>query len=231
MDVNADFKIRVSVHAAQDPWMASPMPGVERRMLDRLGDEVGRATTIVRYAPGSSFFAHSDPGGEEFIVIDGVFQDEHGDFTVGSYVRNPPNSRHTPSAAEGATIMVKLWQFDPEDRQTVRLQTQDMAAEPVSGCEGVSAIPLYKDAREHVRIEIWDAGTVRSVDGHKGFEVFVLEGGFAEGNETFGQDSWLRLPVGHAFECMAGPEGARVWIKSEHLAETPTRPALESPVN
>ncbi len=126
--------------------------------------------------------------------------------------------------------MVKLWQFDPEDRQTVRLQTQDMAAEPVSGREGVSVIPLYKDARENVRIEIWDVGTMRSVDDHKGFEVFVLEGGFAEGGEIFSQNSWLRLPVGHAFEGMAGPKGARVWIKSEHLAETPTRPALKGQV-
>ncbi len=226
MDINADFTVRASVHAAQNPWVASPMPGVERRMLDRMGDEVARATTIVRYAPGSSFSAHTHTGGEEYIVLDGVFQDEYGDFSVGSYVRNPPQSKHIPSAAEGATIMVKLWQFNPDDRQTVRLQTQDMAAEPVPGREGVSVIPLYKDARENVRIEVWEAGTMLSVDGHKGFEVFVLEGGFAEGNETFSRDSWLRLPVGHVFEGVAGPESARVWIKSEHLAETPQRPAV-----
>ncbi len=226
MDINADFTVRASVHAAQNPWVASPMPGVERRMLDRMGDEVARATTIVRYAPGSSFSAHTHTGGEEYIVLDGVFQDEYGDFSVGSYVRNPPQSKHIPSSVEGATIMVKLWQFDPEDRQTVRLQTQDMAAEPVPGREGVSVIPLYKDARENVRIEVWEAGTRLSVDGHKGFEVFVLEGGFAEGNETFSRDSWLRLPVGHVFEGVAGSEGARVWIKSEHLAETPKRPAV-----
>ena len=226
MDLNADFTVRASVHAAQNPWVASPMPGVERRMLDRLGDEVARATSIVRYAPGSSFFAHTHKGGEEYIVIDGVFQDEFGDFPVGSYIRNPPNSTHTPSAAGGATIMVKLWQFDLEDRQTVRLQTHDMAAEPAPGREGVSVIPLYKDARENVRIEVWEPGTKLFVDDHKGFEVFVLEGGFTEGNETFSRDSWLRLPVDYAFQGMAGPEGTRVWIKSEHLAETPKRPAV-----
>ena len=143
MDINADFTVRASVHAAQNPWVASPMPGVERRMLDRMGDEVARATTIVRYAPGSSFSAHTHTGGEEYIVLDGVFQDEYGDFSVGSYVRNPPHSKHIPSAAEGATIMVKLWQFDPEDRQTVRLQTHDMAAEPVPGREGVAGLPPW----------------------------------------------------------------------------------------
>jgi anti-sigma factor ChrR (cupin superfamily) len=93
------FNQRVSVHAAKIPWKPSPMQGVERRMLDRLGDEVARATTIVRYAPDSHFSPHVHTGGEEFLVLDGVFQDEHGDFPAGSYIRNPPGSRHTPGSA------------------------------------------------------------------------------------------------------------------------------------
>ena len=55
MELNADFSCRAAVHAAQLPWDASPMPGVERRMLDRIGNEIARATSIVRYAPGSHF--------------------------------------------------------------------------------------------------------------------------------------------------------------------------------
>jgi anti-sigma factor ChrR (cupin superfamily) len=90
MDVNANFNERVSVHAASCRGKATPMPGVERRMLDRLGDEVARATTIVRYAPKSHFSPHVHTGGEEFFVLEGVFQDEHGDFPAGSYIRNPP---------------------------------------------------------------------------------------------------------------------------------------------
>src|SRR5689334_19491242 len=107
MRLNADFAKRVAVHAA--PWTPSPMPGVARRMLDRLGDEVARATSIVRYAPGSSFSPHVHGGGEEFLVLDGVFSDEHGDCPAGTYVRNPPTSAHTPGTAAGCTIFVKLW--------------------------------------------------------------------------------------------------------------------------
>ena len=113
MELNADFSQRVAVHAASIAWTPSPMPGVDRRMLDRLGEEVARATTIVRYAPESAFSAHVHTGGEEFIVLDGVFQDEHGDFPAGSYIRNPPQSRHTPRSAPGCTIFVKLWQLNP----------------------------------------------------------------------------------------------------------------------
>ena len=53
MNLNSDFGTRAAVHAARLDWMPSPIPGVDRRMLDRIGDEVARATSIVRYAPHS----------------------------------------------------------------------------------------------------------------------------------------------------------------------------------
>src|SRR5689334_6703944 len=114
MEINADFSRAAVVHAARLLWVASPMVGVDRRMLDRIGEEVARATSIVRYAAGSRFSPHTHGGGEEFLVLDGVFQDEHGDYPAGSYVRNPPTSRHTPGSAPGCVLFVKLWQFDPE---------------------------------------------------------------------------------------------------------------------
>ncbi|EBA18625.1 hypothetical protein RSK20926_12919 [Roseobacter sp. SK209-2-6] len=221
MELNANFDERAVVHSGQEPWISSPMKGVDRRMLDRIGDEVARATTIVRYAPGSSFSAHTHTGGEEFLVLDGVFQDEHGDFPAGTYVRNPPTSSHTPSAAEGATILVKLWQFDPEDRRQVTIDTKAQKPQRVS--EGVVEIPLFEDARERVRIEIWEAGQSVSAS-HKGFEALVLEGSFTEGGENFVKESWLRLPAGMDLKAQAGPEGARLWVKSGHLAEPPVAP-------
>src|SRR5436190_9322101 len=107
MRINADFTKRASVHAGAADWVQSPMPGVERRMLDRIGDEVARATTIVRYAPGAQFSPHVHAGGEEFLVLEGAFQDEHGDYPAGAYVRNPPQSFHRPGTRVGATILVK----------------------------------------------------------------------------------------------------------------------------
>ena len=96
MLINADFSQRVVVRPDDIEWVPSPMPGVERKMLDRIGEEVARATSIVRYAPNSYFSAHSHGGGEEFLVLEGVFSDEHADYPVGTYVRNPIGSSHTP---------------------------------------------------------------------------------------------------------------------------------------
>jgi anti-sigma factor ChrR (cupin superfamily) len=224
MDLNANFDERVSVHAAKIPWKPSPMPGVERRMLDRLGDEVARATTIVRYAPDSHFSPHVHTGGEEFFVLDGVFQDEHGDFPAGCYIRNPPGSRHTPGSAPGCTIFVKLWQFDLADRTHVRIDTNKMAFVSDPRYPGVEVMPLFHDASEDVRLERWAPGSIIVLDEAGGTEILVLGGTFTESGETFEEQSWVRVPKHGRSEVQTGERGARVWIKRGHLGERPTRP-------
>ena len=66
MNLNADFSRRTVVHAGGLDWVASPMPRVHRRMLDRIGDEVARATSIVRYAPASHFSPHVHDAAKSF---------------------------------------------------------------------------------------------------------------------------------------------------------------------
>ncbi|MEO1493584.1 MAG: cupin domain-containing protein [Pseudomonadota bacterium] len=225
MELNADFSKRAVVHGARTEWVASPMPGVDRRMLDRIGDEVARATSIVRYAPGSAFSEHEHSGGEEFLVLEGVFQDDYGDFPAGTYVRNPPTTRHTPASEGGCTIFVKLWQFDPADRNQFHVDTEAAvyAADPAR--PGVSVLNLHRDPRETVVMERWASGATVTVDAPKGAELLVIKGGFADGDETFAPQSWLRLPAGGSAVLTAGVDGAQVWIKRDHLAGEITAPA------
>ena len=176
MDLNADFDQRASAHTSTMDWVTSPMPGVERKMLDRIGNEVARAATVVRYAPGSVFSSHIHTGGEEFLVLGGVFQDEHGDFPRGSYVRNPPESRHTPGSADGCTILVKLWQFDLNDRVDTKLRTHQLIYSPVRNHSGRSTAELHHDAREHVCMQQWQPGTQVLESFASGVELFVLGG-------------------------------------------------------
>lgn len=217
MNINDDFAARAAVHADALDWVPSPMPGVERKMLDRVGGEVARATTIVRYAPGSHFSPHIHSGGEEFIVLDGVFQDEQGNYPAGSYVRNPPTSRHTPGSEPGCTIFVKLWQFDPRDRTHVLLNLFDKQPAPVTGQAGVNATDLFHDARERVSTEFWQPGAQIARANEGGMEVLCLKGGFEEGGEGFAEWSWLRLPPGMPLDAQAGAKGAFLWIKEGHL--------------
>jgi hypothetical protein len=196
VELNADFSRRVAVHAARLAWVPSPIPGVERRMLDRIGDEVARATSIVRYAPRSRFSAHTHGGGEEFLVLEGVFQDDHADYPAGYYVRNPPTSSHRPGSEAGCVIFVKLWQFAPDDRTQVRIDTRQRPFLPEPGRPGVELQPLFRDDREDVRLERWapDARVEHRAEG--GIELLVLDGQFCEGGEDFTPQSWLASAAG-----------------------------------
>lgn len=227
MNLHADMTQKAVVHAAQQAWVASPMQGVERRILHRVGEEVAQATTIVRYAPGSHFNAHTHTGGEEFLVLDGVFQDEHGDYPAGTYIRNPPQTKHTPGAALGCTIFVKLWQFDPLDRTRVIVHTDKMARVDDASRPGVKISPVYMDTREDVRLEEWAPNHVIALDLPKGGEFLVLGGGFTEGGESFAAQSWLRLPSGSRLQTHTGEQGAKVWVKLHHLDDMPKPPGMD----
>ena len=218
MNLNADFSQRVAVHAAKIPWIASPVPGVERRMLDRIGDEQARATSIVRYAPCSSFSPHVHGGGEEFLVLEGVFQDESGSFPAGFYVRNPPGSQHTPRSEPGCIIFVKLWQFAADDLEEVRIDTKSLSYQADPQHEGVETKRLFQNTYEMVSMERWTPQThIHCESLPDGAEYLVLAGSFSESGETFERLSWLRLPPGATFDAKAGPDGCELWVKKRHL--------------
>lgn len=217
MELNADFSQRVLLHADDIAWQPSPMKGVARRMLDRIGDEVARATSIVRYDPGSHFSPHTHTGGEEFLVLDGIFEDEHGAFPAGCYIRNPPETRHTPGSEGGCILFVKLWQFDPADRTPVRIDINRIGGVDDASRPGAHVTPLFRDAREDVRIERWEKNATVTLDTKGGAEILLLDGDCEQGGDTLRKHSWLRLPDGPLATIRAGNSGARAWIKTGHL--------------
>jgi quercetin dioxygenase-like cupin family protein len=221
MLLNNDFTARAVVHADAMPWVPSPTGGVDRRMLFRIGDEKARATSIVRYAPGSQFPAHGHPGGEEILVLDGVFQDESGDYPVGSYMRNPPGTHHTPASAPGCVIFVKLWQFRKDDDALVALRIADT---PAASWPGVAAShKLFDNGHEEVRIEKWQRDATIDIANSKGLELLVLEGSFTgsftDGTELLERHTWLRLPPGQHLKARTGDRGARIWLKAGALLQ------------
>ena len=210
--IHANFNERIILQTTHLDWQASPMPGVDRRMLERVGSEVARATSIVRYAPGSQFSAHTHTGGEEFIVLEGVFQDEHGDYPAGTYVRNPPTSSHIPRSDEGCVIFVKLWQFEPDDRQHVNIPIPTNAEQV-----------LFKNAIETVSQQVIEPYAHIDLTENGGIEMLVLSGELIEASEenqaeVLAQYTWLRIPCGERFQAKAGANGANLWIKTGHLS-------------
>ncbi|MBI2771095.1 MAG: cupin domain-containing protein [Burkholderiales bacterium] len=209
MGLHADRTLPALVHAARLPWLASPQRGVERRMLERVGGEVALATSIVRYAPGSRFPGHVHDLGEEFLVLEGTFSDEHGHYPAGSYVRNPPGSSHHPFSEAGCVIFVKLRQMNPAQSRRV-----------VHAGAAPGERLLYADAHETVRMERLEPGCTipaRRVSG--GQELLVVEGSArlaGEAPQALQAWSWLRS-AGTDQTALESATGALLWIKQGHL--------------
>ena len=214
--VNADFAQRVVIATDTLPWIPSPQAGVERRMLDRIGGEVARATSLVRYAGASAFPAHQHGLGEEFLVLDGVFSDEHGDYPKGTYVRNPPGSRHTPRTEPGCTILVKLRQMKPTEAARVVIDTSAAAWEE-TGTSGLTRLRLHEDPGERVGLERLAPGThLHDVDCPGGEEIFLLSGRLKDEYGDYGAGAWIRNPAGFR-RSLESPDGATYWVKRGHL--------------
>ncbi len=216
MYLNADFSRKVVIRPQDREWVASPAAGVERMMLDRIGGEVARATSLVRFAPHSFFDAHRHDGGEEFLVLEGVFSDESGDYPAGSYVRNPIGTAHKPHTGPGCTIFVKLHQFAEDDRAQFSIDTR--RAEFRQGMvEGLSVLPLHEARNESVALVRWAPGTRFEPHRHwGGEEIFVLEGTFADEHGSYPEGTWLRSP--HLSQhAPYSEEGCLIWVKTGHL--------------
>jgi len=216
MRINADFSKPALVVPRAADWVKSPESGVERLMLDRIGDEVARATSLVRYAPGSSFRTHTHAIGEEFLVLDGVFSDENGDYPRGTYVRNPPGSSHAPRSDGGCRILVKLRQFDPADLTRVVVDTNEPSAWQERAA-GSSRLPLHAFGDERVEMRRIDAGNVLEIDTSRGgAELLVVSGALDYEGRILGKESWLRLPH-DVVALLPVSEAAVVWLKTGHL--------------
>ena len=216
MLIHADFSRRASVTPDQHQWVASPQNGVERVMLDRVGAEKARATSLVRYAPDSHFPRHPHPGGEEIFVLSGTFSDEAGHYPAGWYLRNPPGSSHQPFSVEGATIFVKLWQMPASEGRTVRINTGDPAAWRDLGGRGICE--LFSDGTEHVSLQRLDPGDGLMAHTENGVEMLVLAGDVVLEGAPYESGSWLRLPPGDTALMSAGAQGATVYLKTGHLS-------------
>jgi anti-sigma factor ChrR (cupin superfamily) len=172
----------------------------------------------VRYEPQSRFPAHDHPDGEEILVLEGVFSDEHGNWPAGTFLLNPEGFRHAPFSKPGCVLFVKLRQFSGRERRHVVLDTRKPAWEP-SSIPGVACKTLYQQAgfSDVIGLERWaPGGDLGLVSYEHGAELFVLEGAFADEAGSYAPGCWLRLPARSAHHPRS-ERGCTLYIKRAGL--------------
>lgn len=221
MKINSDLSQRVIIQSADLPWADSPASGVQRKMLERHGEEVARATSIVRYAADSRFPLHVHDLGEEIFVLDGVFEDEHGSYGPGTYIKNPPGSTHAPGSSTGCTLFVKLRHLEPDDSETVRIDTNTSDWFP-GLVPGLSVMPLSEFEAQHTALVRWAPGTRFKPHRHfGGEEIYVLEGMFEDEFGQYPAGTWMRSPHMSAHHPYS-TRGCLILVKTGHLLQSQT---------
>ncbi len=225
MPFNMDFNRPVHIITGEQPWMASPLPGVERIPLAREDAERGHATSIVRYQPGARFHSHNHPGGEEILVLSGTFSDETGDFPAGTYFRNPIGFQHAPFSDAGCTLLVKLHQFQTHDQHRLSIQTDHGNWQATS--HGVQQQMLHQHDKEQVQMLQVNKGCKLPLTGlHHALEMYVLQGALQPDSAKvmdqpaalLTDGSWWRSPAASGevvvFNALSD---VVVWVKSGHF--------------
>ena len=215
MNINDDFSQRVVLSHHDLPWIPSPELGVERRMLERQGGEIAKATSIVRYQAGSKFQAHHHALGEEIFVLDGIFSDETGDYPAGTYIMNPPESSHAPFSESGCTLFVKLRHLgsDQLEREIINTTTAPWYQGMVPG---LNVMPLMQQGSGSTLVK-WAPKTFFNPHRHYGGEeIFVVEGVFEDEHGRYPTGSWIRSPHMSMHKPFS-KEGCIIFVKTGHL--------------
>ncbi len=218
--INNDRSLFATQQTSEMAWQASPSSSVWRKRLEHFGDtaESGQVTSVVRYDSNSAFAPHDHPDGEEILVLEGTFSDEHGDYPAGTYLLNPTGFKHAPRSEEGCVLFVKLCQYAGADRPQITIDTAN-AAWQAHEIEGVEVLPLYSSENypETNRLFRVQPGVRFPKHSHPGGEeIFVVEGALEDEFGVYRKGTWVRWPHGSAHEPFS-ESGAVFYVKSGHL--------------
>lgn len=193
MMINMNLDQSVTINTNNCNWVVTPQHGILRKKLERELDEIGHATSIVKYEAGASFQYHSHPNGEEILVLDGVFSDQLGEYKKGTYIRNPPGSMHAPFSKKGCTLFVKLNQFNSGDTTRVCINTSN--ATWLTGHGNLQVLPLHEFEGQSAALVKWPAKEHFQLHTHfGGEEIYVISGEFIDENGRYPAGTWLRNP-------------------------------------
>ncbi len=216
--VHDDFDQRIVIKPKDDSWTSLSIPGIEHITLDRIGGHLNCATTLVRYTQDCEIPENSHTGGLEIFVLDGMFSDEHGEYSTGAYVRIPNSTCSTRRVAtKGSLLFMKFYPLSKNDKQRTVIDTKKATWRP-GVVEGLQVMPLHEFGGEHVALVRWAPHTQFNLHSHRGGEeILVLKGVFHDEYDQYPTGTWIRSPHLSRHTPFTKEEGALIYVKVGHL--------------
>ena len=217
MRIHADFTQTIIIQPHDYQWVKSPGGEVNRMMLDRIGTEKARATSLVEFSAQSQFPKHSHPLGEEVLVLSGIFTENHDQhYTTGWYMRNPHGSKHCVSSETGCQIFVKLMQMTEDELEPTRINTLD--PENWKTNNGRFLCPLYTSTFERTFLEKLHFKQILMENFAHGVEILVISGEISLNDQTYAAGTWLRIAQNNHVDLYATCSDTTLYVKAGHLA-------------
>jgi anti-sigma factor ChrR (cupin superfamily) len=147
-----------------------------------------------------------------------VFQDEHGDYPEGTYLRNPAGSKHMPFSRLGCTIFVKLGRFMKDDTAQKNLQTSQQKWLPQKTNPGIKEMLLHSHQGEKTLfIKVSPNTEFEWCHKGKGEEILIINGELHEGQHIYPKGTWLRFGEGGLRKRYTKSNETILFMKTGHL--------------
>ena len=218
-EVHADFDKRVVIKPEDYVWTPSSLPGLKQVILDRIGGAMVRATTVLRYTANSEFPPHVHGGGEEILVLNGMYSDGNVEYPKGTYVRHPVGtSSMSRVGTNGTTLFIKSHQLAKHETHQTIIDTNKTEWRP-GVVAGLQVMPLHEYEGEHIALVRWAPHTRFNPHSHRGGEeIFVLDGVFYDEHDRYPTGTWIRSPHLSQHTPFTKEEGALIYVKVGHLS-------------
>jgi len=195
-------------------WAATKDLKITKKIIEKISTGNNQQiTSLVHYGAGAVSSPHCHPYGEEIFVLEGTFSDERGDFSTGSYIRNPPDSFHQPYSKYGCLIFIKNGYMNSRETSHLHVETYSenwkVDVSPVT-----DVINLYNKRDEKVDlVQFLPADLPSKQSFQAGIELFVLEGVLNCQDKFYPKNTWLR-ETGDSFQGFFSRSGCTVYRKT-----------------
>ena len=219
--VNADPNKVAVVDTNQLAWEPTEHPGVSRKVLEFVSDpRKGRETSLLRFAPGAKLPTETLVDRMDVFVLEGKYEDGHGEYGPHTFLRNQPGYTHTPASKDGCVLYVK-WRVPIRPGGGPRLVVDSKTAQWMAfPHRGADVLHLYPNADGIETGRIGNVHPNRKIPSHDhsiGEETFVLRGCMKDEYTAYHAGTWFRMPCGVPHAPYTEADGALMLIREGDL--------------